>query len=138
MNLYEYKATVIKVHDGDTLHLKIDLGFKIFWEVNCRLALLNTPELGAGGEIAQKFVQDYFPIGTKVLLKSKLLDLHGRPISIVYKEGEEISINDILLKNGMAEPYPKPVHPDINPTPTEPTQTTEPTKLTDTEIAEQN
>lgn len=27
--MYEYKATVIKVVDGDTLHLNIDLGLNI-------------------------------------------------------------------------------------------------------------
>jgi micrococcal nuclease len=47
MSLYEYKAALIRVVDGDTVDLRVDLGFSIYKEDRFRLAGINTPELHA-------------------------------------------------------------------------------------------
>ena len=44
-NLFQYSATVLSVHDGDTLDLKIDFGFKINQTQTVRLFGINAPEL---------------------------------------------------------------------------------------------
>ena len=44
--MYNYRATVLRVVDGDTVDLLIDLGFNISIKVRGRLAYVNTPERG--------------------------------------------------------------------------------------------
>ena len=44
--MYNYKAKVVKVVDGDTVDLLIDLGFNISTKIRGRLADVDTPERG--------------------------------------------------------------------------------------------
>jgi endonuclease YncB( thermonuclease family) len=44
-------AAVVKVHDGDTVTLKIDLGFDICLTGTFRLAGIDTPELRGSTKI---------------------------------------------------------------------------------------
>lgn len=44
--MYNYKAKVKRIVDGDTVDLEIELGFKIKTEVRCRLLNVDTPERG--------------------------------------------------------------------------------------------
>ena len=43
--MYQYKAKVIDVYDGDTVTAMVDLGFLHFQEMKLRLYGINTPEL---------------------------------------------------------------------------------------------
>ena len=43
--MYEYKGTVVKVVDGDTIDVMVDLGFKTYKEVRVRLNGIDTPEI---------------------------------------------------------------------------------------------
>ena len=43
--MYEYKAKLVRVIDGDTIDVDIDLGFKVFLQKErVRLFGINTPE----------------------------------------------------------------------------------------------
>jgi micrococcal nuclease len=42
--MYEYKATVIRVVDGDTVDLDIDLGMRVHVKERVRIAGIDTPE----------------------------------------------------------------------------------------------
>ena len=44
MNMYEYNAIVERVVDGDTVDLRIDLGFSVWISERCRLIGIDTPE----------------------------------------------------------------------------------------------
>lgn len=44
IDLYGYKAKVIKITDGDTIDFEIDCGYSIFTKQRCRLYGVNTPE----------------------------------------------------------------------------------------------
>jgi len=44
--MYEYKAKVIKIVDGDTVDFDVDLGFNITIRVRGRLMDVDTPERG--------------------------------------------------------------------------------------------
>ncbi len=44
--MYEYNAIVTKIHDGDTLYARIDLGFWTWRESLVRLDKISCPELG--------------------------------------------------------------------------------------------
>ena len=44
--MYEYRARVKRIVDGDTIDFVVDLGFKISVEIRTRLIGVNTPERG--------------------------------------------------------------------------------------------
>lgn len=59
--MYEYKAKLVKVIDGDTIDLNVDLGFYIFIQMRFRMAGINTPERGKPGwNEAKQFVIQWF------------------------------------------------------------------------------
>jgi micrococcal nuclease len=43
--MYEYKASVIKVYDGDTITAQVDLGFHFNFTNSFRLARIDCPEV---------------------------------------------------------------------------------------------
>ena len=80
--MYEYKCRILRVIDGDTVDVDIDLGFGI-WRHRERVRLfgIDTPESRTRdlvekkfGLAAKKFVRDNLPIGsiqTLVTMKDK-------------------------------------------------------------------
>ena len=44
MAIYEYRAKCIRVIDGDTVHLEVDLGFRMSCHHHFRLLGIDTPE----------------------------------------------------------------------------------------------
>lgn len=44
--MYEYKARIKRIVDGDTLDLQVDLGFNVNINIRGRLVGVNTPERG--------------------------------------------------------------------------------------------
>ena len=113
MTLYNYKAFVQRIVDGDTATLSIDLGFTISWHSNCRLAAINAPELTSKDPAirakaleAKQYLIDKLPIGCEVRIVSKELDKYGRPVVDVYYGKEfENHLNQELLDNGLAAKY---------------------------------
>lgn len=45
VDLYWYRAAAVRVIDGDTIVVDVDLGMRVRTEVSLRLAGVNTPEL---------------------------------------------------------------------------------------------
>ncbi len=43
--MYEYRAHVLRVVDGDTVDLRVDLGFDIRIDMKVRLSSINAPEM---------------------------------------------------------------------------------------------
>lgn len=112
--MYEYKATVKRIIDGDSLILDIDLGFYMFMnETKIRLFGLDTPEMNAEdpllrlqGVLATRYLFDNLNIGDKVTIKTVLdkREKYGRLLATIFtKEG--LNINEGLLKNKLAVPY---------------------------------
>ena len=109
--MYNYKAEVIRVIDGDTIKLRIDLGFRTFIEANCRIYGVNAPELhskNAGEKFranaAKEWVEEELIEGDRVTIDSKQLDKYGRPlVTLWYSRGFDIvSLADMLIKKGHA------------------------------------
>lgn len=109
--LYTYKATVVRVLDGDTAELIIDLGFTVKWKSTCRFYGINTPELNSKDEnermlanAAKDFTKKYLNDGSVILIKSKALDKYGRPLVDIYcGENYNIHLNDELIKADLAK-----------------------------------
>lgn len=112
-DLYTYTATVLEVVDGDTLKLRIDLGFRISWVTNCRLAEINAMELKDKDPVvrarafeAKKYMEDRLPVDSKILIKSSKLDKYGRAIvTVYYGDGFMKNMNNELLTAQLVEMY---------------------------------
>ncbi len=112
LNLYQYKAVVTKVYDGDTITVEIDLGFKTSVKgEKIRLSRINTPEVrGASREEGLKS-RDY--LRSLILDKEIILETirdkkgkYGRYLGEVFykqEDGEWLNINNHLVDKGLAE-----------------------------------
>lgn len=98
-------AAVVRIVDGDTLILDLDLGWGVHRpKERCRLARCNAPEIAtADGVAARDFVAATLPVGTKVTFVSKRLDNYGRPLGeVTWGAGQNLA--DLLLASGHAVP----------------------------------
>lgn len=70
---YEYRARVVKVHDGDTVVLDVDLGFRTWIrDMAIRIFGINAPELSTPeGKAAAAFAATLAPVGMEVTLFSQ-------------------------------------------------------------------
>jgi micrococcal nuclease len=112
--MYTYKAEVIRVIDGDTVVLNIDLGFKIHHITPCRLAGINAPEMNAKDEkvraaavASKEFLSGLLLEGMEVTIISKKLDKYGRPVVdfLPHYTNEIYRINELMIKSGHAVIY---------------------------------
>lgn len=108
--LYHYKATVLRVIDGDTVWLRIDRGFREFFETPCRLSGLNAPELSTGdpGLAAKTWLAQRI-IGKELYIRSNKLDKYGRPLVTIWEPAPESlgpagSVNAEMIAQGLAIP----------------------------------
>ncbi len=109
--MYEYKATIIKVVDGDTIDVDIDLGFDV-WLRNQRIRLfgIDTPESRtrnkqekAHGLLAKAYVQKALILGRTYALTTKEKGKFGRFLG-EFKTGKGV-ITKLLIKERLAVPY---------------------------------
>lgn len=106
-NLYYYKANVIKVYDGDTITVDIDLGLGIWLhKQSIRLYGIDAPEVRGSEKIEGKKSRDWLRekiLGKEIVLKTikDKTGKYGRLLGEVWFENE--NINDLLVEVGMAE-----------------------------------
>jgi micrococcal nuclease len=111
--MYTYKATIVRVIDGDTVVLNIDLGFKIHHITPCRLAGINAPEMNSKDEKvraaavqSKEYLMGLLPEEMEVTIISKKLDKYGRPVVHFLAESNKYaSVNDLMIDAGHAVIY---------------------------------
>jgi len=101
---YQYAATVVDVHDGDTIRVDVDLGFDLtLRSLPLRLVGLNAPELPTeAGKASRDWLRTRLPLGSTITvetLKDKQ-EKYGRYLALLF-DGEH-SINDELIQAGHA------------------------------------
>lgn len=108
--LFTYAATVVKVVDGDTVDMIVDLGFRVSRKDRFRLYGLNAPERNTPeGPLATAFLRSLLPEGKQVMIRSHhptsvpRTDPYGRYI-VEIMDGE-ININDLIVEKGFAVPF---------------------------------
>lgn len=113
--MYEYIVReVVKVVDGDTVDLMIDLGFNMFTVQRIRLAGVDSPEIHTKNKDekehairAKGFVIEFFEqaktAGYQIYVKTTLDDKYGRMLGRILANNQ--CLNDLLLTNGLAFPY---------------------------------
>ena len=114
--MYEYRIKkVLKVVDGDTIDVDIDLGFNISYTQRVRLAGIDTPESrtkdakekALGLEVKDK-LKKAIDAAKYVVVKTELPDSsekYGRILGWVYLDGSAKSINEQLIEEGYAWGY---------------------------------
>ena len=116
MSLYQYRATLLRIIDGDTIHLDIDLGLDTHHRVTIRLAGINTPEVHTlEGQAARDhlcgLIAPTGPLMPPPLLVHTTKDRrekYGRYLGTLWLAGEDTttpSINQRMVDAGHAVPY---------------------------------
>ena len=109
--MYEYKSVIVKVVDGDTVDVDIDLGFDV-WLRNQRIRLfgIDCPESRtrnkqekAHGLLAKAYVQKALVVGGTYALTTKEKGKFGRFLG-EFKTGKGF-ITKLLIKERLAVPY---------------------------------
>lgn len=109
--LYTYQAEVVRIIDGDSIVLKVDMGFRMTTTQSFRLYGIDTPELRsrdegerAKAQVAKARLIDLCPIGSIVWLVTYKADKYGRWLAdIIIRDDRKV--NEILVTEGHAKVY---------------------------------
>jgi micrococcal nuclease len=102
--MYEYNCKIVRVVDGDTVDVDIDLGFS-HWIHNERIRLygVDTPECRtrddeekAAGLLAKAFVEDALHVGGTYILSTREKGKFGRYLGVIFVS-DKTSINAALV-----------------------------------------
>ncbi len=98
--IYVYRAAVVRVIDGDTYVMTVDLGFYVTVRLTIRLNGVNCPELReVGGPEAKTFVEGVMAGAGQLLLRSyKDRQTFARWVADIWTDGT--SLADIIVAGG--------------------------------------
>jgi micrococcal nuclease len=114
--MYEYHVKkVLKVVDGDTIDVDIDLGFSVSFAQRVRLAGIDTPESRtkdlkekALGLESKEFASKQIKAATTITIKTEKPDSsekYGRILGWVYLDNASKSLNELMIDSGYAWTY---------------------------------
>ena len=114
--MYEYRVKkVLKIVDGDTIDVDIDLGFDISFTSRVRLAGIDTPESRTtdkeekvlGLEVKDRLKTLISSANTVVIRTEKMnsSEKYGRILGWLFLDGAEKSVNEALIADGYAWGY---------------------------------
>lgn len=114
--LHTYKAYIERVIDGDTVHVVLDLGFKIQHREILRLAKIGAAELDTSeGKKSFSALQKILKNVPFVIIKTNKTDIYGRYVADVFFSESEtdpqkvadagVYLNQLLLDRGLVELY---------------------------------
>ena len=117
--MYEYRATLRRIVDGDTCDVDIDCGFDIVLS-NQRIRLfgIDTPESRTRdleekrfGKLAAKYIEDHIKVGSTFTLRTRLDGkgkygrILGELICYIPEFDREMSINTAMIQKHLAVAY---------------------------------
>ena len=113
--MFEYNAVVVKVVDGDTVDVDIDLGFSVWLKKQrVRLYGLDTPESRTRDKEEKKYgllgkakVLEHCPIGSKIKVKTqkgKSKGKYGRILGELISD-KSVNVNKFLIDNNYGVDY---------------------------------
>jgi micrococcal nuclease len=114
--MYEYAARVIKVVDGDTVDVDIDLGLDVHRKERLRILGVDAPEVsapGPEGENARDWLRKYLLPGDTVIIRTvkDRKEKYGRYLASIqaapaaWEGALPIDISAEMIKAGYARPY---------------------------------
>lgn len=112
--MYTYRCKIVKIIDGDTVDVDIDLGFGM-WIHNERVRLngIDAPESRTSDKIEKKFgmaakarVQELLPVGEHFVITTQLSnEKYGRTLGNFLLDGVYSTVSGLLIEEGYAVPY---------------------------------
>lgn len=114
IDIYEYEATLIRVVDGDTVWVALDLGLDVTIHVSLRLVGIDAPELrNPGGQEARTFLTRLLPTGVRALRVMTTKDRrekYGRYLARILLPLSDgtmlLDVNQEMIARGHARVYP--------------------------------
>ena len=117
--MYEYRATLLKIIDGDTVDVDLDLGFGIvLTNQRIRLYGIDTPESRTRdleekkcGKLAARYIEDHIKVSSSFTLRTKLDGkgkygrILGELVCFVPEFDREMSLNDAMISKKLAVKY---------------------------------
>ena len=105
--IYQH-VDVVRVIDGDTVGLAVDMGNKIIWTENFRLNGIDTPERGAPGfSEAKAFLEELLAATPLVRVETFKPDKYGRWLADLYIGADHgaMQVNRLMILQGHAKEY---------------------------------
>ena len=117
--MHTYKCTILKVIDGDTVDVDIDLGFGVWMrKERIRILGIDTPESRTRdlaekvyGNLAKEFVKDYLPVGSTQTLQTekdgtgKFGRILGKFLVYDHQTDSQMHLGDIMIREHLAVKY---------------------------------
>lgn len=111
--MYKYRCKLLRVVDGDTADAMIDLGFDVWVKQRLRFKGVDTwekrtrnKEEKAKGLLATAFTKEHLERNDgKFTIQSFGVGKYGRVLAEIFIDGEETSLNKLLIENGHAYVY---------------------------------
>jgi micrococcal nuclease len=103
--MYQYKAKVIRIVDGDTLHLEVELGFDVTRKDSFRLYGLDAPELNTdAGKAAKVWLAEALTQGVLIITTHKDdREKYGRYLATLWIDQK--NVNEAMIAAGHAVVY---------------------------------
>ena len=109
--MYEYECKIVRVIDGDSIVVDIDLGFGLWihgesirlFGVDCPECRSRDKEEKAAGIAAKKFVERFLQVGQTYTLKTQDKGKFGRYLGTISNETE--TVNKALVDEHLAVVY---------------------------------
>lgn len=114
--MFQYRAKILKVLDGDTVQIDLDLGFNIVLaNQKVRLAGIDTPESRTAnteekprGILSKKKLQEKLPVGSYAMIETMKPDSNddkfGRILGVFITE-DGTRVNQWMIDNNYAVLY---------------------------------
>jgi micrococcal nuclease len=96
--MYNYSAELLRVIDGDTVHLMVDLGMDVKVACKCRLWGINAPEMNTDdGKEAKGFLESLLPVGCNLIVDTfkDRREKYGRYLVKLIKDNTDINFRMI-------------------------------------------
>lgn len=114
--MYTYRVkNLLKVVDGDTIDVDIDLGFDISLTKRVRLAGVDTPESRTTDEAekvlgleVKEWLKKQLTGATDIIIRTELPDStekYGRILGRLYVNKDSVSLNERMVEYGYAWTY---------------------------------
>lgn len=112
--MHEYTATLVRVIDGDTVVLVVDLGFTVSVNIEFRLLGINAPEMKGATKLAglnaKGHLEQLLAMGALSLKSEKAVktDKYGRwlaDITVTKPDSSSFNANQAMIADGFAVPF---------------------------------
>jgi micrococcal nuclease len=110
--MYEYIVKeIVKIVDGDTVDIVLDLGFDVYRKERVRINRVDTPESNSKDVNEKKlaieaknYVSTWMINQKKIRIKTLKDDKYGRLLGEFYGDGD-VCLSDLLINGGYAWAY---------------------------------